>query len=249
MFEYRLVLTGPGARGSTQWPILPEFDRIKGLKIEPAGTELVADPPSRTFRYRTRATEPGAMTLPAVAVATFEPGMRRYVETRAPSVTVRVVDVPRFDPSVLPSVLDDVPSGQGGWVWSIPAVMIVGAWLMVAVVRRRTSARRSARRVARELARATPDEAAGLVASGLKDYLARAVGRSRGELTPDEAAREVGRAVGDSSLADRARSLVERSDRARFGHEAGAAAGLAEEASAFFEELARRRPKRPGTPG
>ena len=240
-FEYRLILTGPGARASTQWPVLPEFDGLRGLKIEPAGTELVADPPSRTFRYRARATEPGAMTLPSVAVATFDPKMDRYVETRAPSVAVRVVDVPRFDASTLPEVLSEGPSGLGTWIWGIPTALIAMAWVTLAVVRRRTSARRLARRVAQRLGSATPDEAAGLVASALKDFLARAVGRPRGELTPDEAARDVGRAVRDPDLAERARRLVERSDRARFGHDAEAASGLAVEASAFFAELARRR--------
>ncbi|HEY2156634.1 MAG TPA: hypothetical protein VGH33_13465, partial [Isosphaeraceae bacterium] len=240
-FEYRLVLTGPGARASTQWPVLPEFDRLPGLKVEPAGTDLVADPPSRTYRYRARATEPGTMTLPSVAVATFDPKMDRYVETRAPSVAVRVVDVPRFDASTLPEVAER-PSGPGAWAWGIPAALIAAAWVTLAVVRRRTSARRLARRVSQRLARATPDEAAGLVASALKDYLARAAGRPRGELTPEEAARDVERAVRDPALAGRARRLVERSDRARFGHDAEASSGLAGEASAFFGDLARRRP-------
>jgi hypothetical protein len=243
-FEYRLILTGPGARASTQWPVLPEFGRLRGLKIEPAGTDLVADPPSRAFRYRARATEPGPMTLPSVAVATFDPKMDRYVETRAPSVAVRVVDVPRFDPSTLPEDAEP-PPGDGAWAWGIPATLIAGAWVTLAVVRRRTSARRLARRVSGRLATATPDEAAGLVALSLKDYLARAVGRPKGELTPQEAARDIERAVRDPALAERARGLVERSDRARFGHEAEASSGLAAEASAFFEELARRRPMRP----
>ncbi len=240
--EYRLVLTGPGARGSTQWPVLPEFDRLPGLKIEPAGTDLVANPPSRTFRYRARVTESGTLTLPAVAVATFDPKLDRYIETRAPSVAVRVVDVPRFDPSTLPEVAVERPSGWGTWIWGVPAALIVAAWVTIVVVRRRTSARRLARRVSQRLAKATPGEAAVLVASAFKDYLARAVGRARGELTPEEAAWDVERAVRDPDLADRARRLVEQSDRARFGHDADASSGLAGEASAFFAELARRRP-------
>ncbi len=246
-FEYRLVLSGPGARGSTQWPILPEFDRINGLKIEPAGTDLVADPPSRTFRYRARATEPGTLTLPAVAIATFDPKMSRYVETRAPSTAVRVVDVPRFDPSTLPEIPAESPaSSWARWAWTVPAMLVVLAWLLVAGVRRRTSARRWARRVARGLASTSPEEVAARVASGLKGYLARARGHRGGELTPDEAADEVGCAMGDPRLAERARLLVERSDRARFGHgaEVDPASGLAPDASAFFEELARRRLRR-----
>ncbi len=182
------------------------------------------------------------MTLPSVAVATFDPKMDRYVETRAPSVAVRVVDVPRFDPSTLPEVPPEETSEPGPWIWGVPAALIAAAWVTLLVVRRRTSARRLARRVSRRLASATPEEAAGLVASALKDYLARAVGRPRGELTPEEAARDVERAVRDAGLAERARRLVERSDRARFGHDAEAASGLAGEASAFFADLARKRP-------
>lgn len=249
-FEYRLHLTGPGARGSTQWPILPEFDRIAGLKIEPLGNEAVAEPPSRTFRYRARATVPGTLTLPSVAVATFDPApaMRRYVETRAPSIAVRVVDVPRFDPSTLPDVPGETPPRAiGPWIWAIPAALVVGAGGMVAVVRRRTSARRWARRAARGLATASPDEVAARVAAGMKGYLARARGHRGGELTPDEAAREVGRALGDPDLAERARHLVECSDRARFGHgDDDPASSLAAEAAAFFEGLSRRRPRKAG---
>ncbi len=248
MFEYRLVLSGPGARGSTQWPILPEFDRLKGLRIEPAGTDVVADPPMRTFRYRARALEPGTLTLPAVAVATFDPKMSRYVETRAPSTAVRVVDVPRFDISTLPEIpVEPRFSAVGRWAWAVPAVLIAASWLLVADVRRRTSARRWARRIARGLASTSPEELAARVASGLKGYLARASGHLGGELTPDEAANEVGRAVDDPDLAERARLLVERSDHARFGHgaEGDPASGLAADASAFFEELSRRRPKSP----
>ena len=244
-FEYRLALNGPGARGSTQWPILPEFERIKGLRIEPAGSEAVADPPSRTFRYRARATEPAALILPAVAVATYDPAMKRYVETRAPSVAVRVVDVPRFDPSTLPAIPDDRPSetGPSPWVWAVPAVAVAAAWLMVARVRMQTSARRWARRAARGFATTSSDEVAARVASGMKGYLARALDHRGGELTPDEAAREVARAVDDPNLAERARRLIEASDGVRFGHEADSTSALAAEASAFFEELSRRRPR------
>jgi hypothetical protein len=248
-FEYRLVLTGPGARSSTQWPILPEFDRIAGLAMEPAGSDAVADPPARTFRYRARAAGAGTLALPSVAVATFDPVMKRYVETRAPSLAVRVVDVPRFDASRLPTLPRESGDGSGmlRWIWAVLGALIVAAGLMVAVVRRKTSARRWARRVARELA-ARPGEAADRIAAGLRDYLGRAGGHRGGELTPDEAAREVARATGDASLAGRARRLVERSDHARFGHQSDMADGLAAEASSFFEELARRRPRRAAMP-
>jgi hypothetical protein len=248
-FEYRLVLKGHGAVGSTQWPVLPEFAGLSGLKIEPAGTDRSIEPPSRTYRYRARATEPGTLILPAVAVASFHPIGKRYVETHAQSVTVRVVDVPRFDPATLPAVPGELPSGPGleRWAWIIPAVAVAAAWGMVALVRVKTSARRSARRAARSLGEARDGDVAARVAAGLKAYLVRANGHRGGELTPEEAAREIARAVDDSGLAERARRLVERSDQARFGRDAGdgPSSGLAAEASSFFEDLARRRPRKP----
>jgi hypothetical protein len=241
-FEYRIVLKGSGARGSTQVPILPEFEGLKGLKFEPTGTDLVADPPLRTLRFRVRPTSSGDFTLPSVAVATFDPEMQRYVETRAPSVHIRVVDVPRFDPATIP---EETPTELRivGWLVLIPASLILGAWVLLAVIRHRTSARRWARVVARGLRSSPATDVAARVASGLTTYLARSIGRAGGELTPVEAERGIAQAVGDPSLADRARHLIEHCDCTRFGDTA-ADAGLAEEALAFFEELATRRMER-----
>jgi len=244
-FEYRIVLKGPGARGSTQVPILPEFERLKGLKFEPIATDLVADPPLRTLRFRVRPTSSGDFTLPSVAVATFDPEMQRYVETRAPSVRLRVVDVPRFDPTTLATLPEEIQSELrlGGWLVLIPAALVLGAWGLLAVVRHRTSARRWARVVARGLRSSDAAAVASRVASGLTTYLARSIGRAGGELTPMEAERGIAQAIGDPSLAHRSRQLIEHCDRARFG-DATADAGLAEEAVAFFEELATRRVER-----
>jgi hypothetical protein len=244
-FEYRIILKGAGARGSTQVPILPEFEGLKGLKFEPIGTDIIADPPLRTLRFRVRPTAPGDFTLPSVAVATFDPEMQRYVETRAPSVQVRVVDVPRFDPSTLATIPEETPSELriGGWLGLIPAALVLGAWVLLAVVRRRTSARRWARVVARGLRSSQATDVAPRIASGLTTYLARSIGRAGGELTPVEAERGIAQAIGDPSLAHRSRQLIEHCDRARFG-DASTDASLAEEALAFFEELATRRRQR-----
>jgi hypothetical protein len=245
-FEYRLVLNGPGARGATQWPLLPEFAHVPGLKVEPGETDLAADPPRRTFRFRARATAAGELVLPAVSVATFDPTLKRYVETRAPSVRVRVVDVPRFDPASLPDLpVDASADPRISWrALSWPVVAIVGTAALAVSARllRRSGPRRWSRRMARELAKGDPADLADRVAAGLTTYLDRAIGRPGGELTPAEAGREVARATGDRPLADRAGRLIERCDRVRFAADAEASRpDLAAEASSFFDELARRK--------
>jgi hypothetical protein len=240
-FEYRLILKGPGARGSTQVPLLPELEALKGIAFEPSGTDLIADPPLRTFRFRARAPAAGDFTLPSVAVSTFDPDMQRYVETRAPSIKLRVVEVPRFDDATLATITDETPSGPriGGPLVLIPSALVLSAWTLLILVRRRTSARRWARSVAASLRPSHATDVAARVASGLTTYLARSIGRPGGELTPDEAERGIAQAVADPSLAARARRLIEHCDRARFG-DATTDAGLAQEAVAFFEELATR---------
>jgi hypothetical protein len=247
-FEYRLVLNGPGARGSTLWPLLAEFARIPGLKIEPGETDLAADPPRRTFRFKARATAPGELTLPAVPVATFDPTLKRYVETRAPSVKVRVADVPRFDPASLPAIPGEIAPSPGlpdralAWL----SLAVAGPVALMALVRlgRRQGPQRWARRVARELQKEGSGDVAERVAAGLTSYLERAIGRPGGELTPAEAESAVGRATGDPALADRTRRLIERCDRSRFGDDEASRTDLVTEASSFFRELARRRVRR-----
>ncbi|MGE5757008.1 MAG: hypothetical protein ACM35G_15060, partial [Planctomycetaceae bacterium] len=105
-FEFRIHLTGPGALGATRRPGLARFDRVTlGLRVEPRPTDVVAEPPSRIFRYRLRPTRAGEAVLPPVAVAAFDPASDQYVTKVTAGVPIRVVAAPRFDPTSL----DDGP--------------------------------------------------------------------------------------------------------------------------------------------
>jgi len=246
--DYRLILQGPGARGSIQWPLLSELEPLKNLKVEQVDTKLIADPPLRTFHYQIRPTSPGDLVLPSVAVATFDPTFRRYVETRAPIVIVRVVAVPKFDPSSLDTALPTIPSPTARRIPIAPIVVggaIVALIAAFLVVRSRDRPRRLAIRLARGL-RSEPDpiRAADGVASGLTAYLKTAIGRPMGVLTPEEGRRGVRESVGNLALADRAGRLIERCDRARFGRDTEMGSDLSVEASSFFEELATKRVQR-----
>ncbi|HEV3122266.1 MAG TPA: hypothetical protein VGY53_10195, partial [Isosphaeraceae bacterium] len=113
--EYRLKLLGPGARGSARSPDLEALGHVgAGIEVEPLPAEVVAEPPSRVFRYRVRALRPGEAVLPPVPVATFDPVSGRYQTHTAPAVQIRVVDVPRFDPKTLR--YDSNAGGPRRWV-------------------------------------------------------------------------------------------------------------------------------------
>ena len=259
-FEYRLILTGPGARGSTRWPTPDVTD---GLSIEPTSTELVADPPVRTFHFRIRASVSGFFTLASVPVATFDPVSERYVEMRAPGVSVRVVDVPQFDPASVREVASSPPAR--GWKVPISITIGVAAFAILLAVmlplhlmreRRTIVAQRWARRAARAVEHhSTPnviglgppyagDRLAAHIVSGLAGYLRRATGRAEGALTPAEARTGVLLAVGETALAERAAGLVAWCDRIRFGRDAETMAPLAAAAAAVFTQLAGCRVRR-----
>ena len=248
--DYRLILEGPGARGSTQWPLLSEFESIKGLEIKTAGTDVVSDPPSRIDHVKIRPTVPGDLSLPSVAVATFDPDLGRYVETRTPSVLVKVVDVPRFDPASLDASLPKVEPESliRRLIRAIATALLmipVMLGLMILIAMIGTGPRGSAKRYAKELrAWSDPSSMVGRITSGLESYLFIVFGKKFGHLTPPEAIREIDRAVGDKALADRAGRLIERCDRAQFGLDPEAVSGLAAEAADFFEELGKRRVRR-----
>ncbi|HEX8203775.1 MAG TPA: hypothetical protein VF590_25080 [Isosphaeraceae bacterium] len=247
--EYRLRLTGPGARGSTH-PPEPGFDRVPlGLRVELLPGEAVADPPARTFRYRLRPTRAGEATLPPVAVAAFDPASGHFQTKLAGAVPIRVVDVPRLDPAALdygspaaPSAARKVPPGRVAAA-GIAAVVTVGLGWAVVLRWRRADLGRRARRWARGLeAEEDAAEVGRRITDGLADYLHRAIGRPPGVLTPEEARRAIAWLAGDPDLADRAGRLIAECDRVRYAGRGASAEELVRRAQELIRALRRRPP-------
>ena len=153
-----------------------------GSRIEPAPVEAVSEPPSRVFRFRLRPTRPGNLVIPPVAIAAFDPKLRRYMTKVSPSVAVQVVDVPRFDPSRLE--YDPPPLEDSSWSKIIVAVVSEQfrlQWVRGSALRLRHSTRqhrsrlaaqRSCTRLLRDVDRSlTPSEAARRLTEGLAEYL------------------------------------------------------------------------------
>jgi hypothetical protein len=252
-FEFRIHLTGPGALGATRTPSLERFERLPlGLEVEPIASEVVAEPPSRVFRYRLRPTRVGEVVLPPVAVSAFDPNWNQYVTKVTAGVPVRVVAVPRFDPDSF--VYGPAPNPLSSRTFgpkTILAMVITLAGLLLAGVawiwnRRGRSRRINTVRLARRLALSLDlakglDEIARATVDGLIAYLALAAGRPAGALTPEEARNGFFQAEGSADLAARAERLVDCCDRIRFGREEASAEPLATESRLFFNELARVR--------
>jgi hypothetical protein len=97
-FEYRVVLTGPGAIGAVH---APDLSRFRELAIKPSiellPSEEIVWPALRAFRYKVRPLHSGAVTLPPVVVSSFDPATGRYQTKASSGVPVRVVDVSAFD--------------------------------------------------------------------------------------------------------------------------------------------------------
>jgi hypothetical protein len=246
--EYQIRVTGPGARGSTNPPEL-SFDRSPmGLRVETRPSEAVADPPSRTFRYRIRPSRAGEAALPPVAIAAFDPASGHFQTKLAQGVPIRVVDVPRFDPGALdygsPTEPTTARSSPTGWMVAatIGLVAVVGLGWAIVLKKRRTDPRQWARRWARVLdAGGGAAETGRRITDGLADFLDRAGGRPPGVLTPDEARREIEQLSGDPDLAGRAAGLIAECDRVRYAGRGVAAEDLVREARELFAALGRAR--------
>jgi hypothetical protein len=248
-FEFRIRLTGPGALGATRGPSLARFDRVPlGLRVEPLLTEAVAEPPSRVFHYRLRPTRAGEAVLPPVAIAAFDPKSNQYVTKVTAGVSIRVVTVPRFDPTSLdyspkPNAASTRSVGRG------TLLIMTGAGLLLTIrvlawAWRRTDRRSDLGRLARRLACSFdagrgPEEAAQAITDGFIEYLALTTARPRGALTPDEARRGILQAAGSTDLAARAEGLVARCDRVRFARADADTEELVGAARLFFNDLGR----------
>ena len=247
-----ILLSGPGARGSTVRPILAGIDRL-GLDPEvealPPSYDAVAA--SRVFPFRLRPMRGGRGSLGPVRVATFDPGSRRYLTAVSGSLTIRADDPSPFDPSMI-EVATPVaePSGSPNGRPLAIGLAVVLALLATAVavlslvVRGRRgpiAARRYAARRSRRLAGVpVGPERARLSLEALAGFLRRAVDRPEGALTPPEARDGVAMATGDPALADRAARLVADCDAVTYSGRDGGA--LPDDPPAFFRDLSASRP-------
>ena len=140
--EYRITATGPAAWGMTGRPELKRFDRL-GIGVRTKPVESIKEPPSRTFVYTLRPMRPGEPVLPPVAIAAFDPSANRYITKLTPSVPIRVVAVPAFDPATIPDLgsaggLDAFRSAVIQRATAVgSAVLLLGSALAIAWVRAR----------------------------------------------------------------------------------------------------------------
>ncbi len=235
--EYRIIVTGRAAWGMLNRPELKRFERIGlGLRIEPKGDELLQEPPSRTFVYRLRPTRPGETVLPPVAIAAYDPASSRYDTRVTQGVPLRVVAVPGFDLSSIPTIDQDEQASEAtrlAWRAGIVSMVLLFAvtaglfWVRKRTRDRRThgpsASRRYAADVARRLGAHRPSDTTTMVEEGaevaleisesLIRYLEIGIGRPSGALTPEEARQGVAACTGSDDLADRAARIAARCDR------------------------------------
>jgi hypothetical protein len=264
-FEYRIRLFGPAARGSTLPPDLTGFDRLSiAAETQPLPVEVVADPPSRVFRYRVRPTRAGETVLPPIAISYFEPKGGHYLTKTTPGVPVLVVDVATFDPnsfayaslnlgtdSNAPEKTHQEALWPAGVWWSglriaisvslIAFSLAAGALLVIKGAHwRKADPGRFARVVARHLdSTQGADAAATRITAELAGYLRRAAGRPEGVLTPLEAHRAFEQLAGDCWLGERADRLVAACDQVRYSGRGGSAEALVADARPLFADLGR----------
>jgi len=246
-FIYRIGLTGPAAWGTNSRPDLSRFDRIAlALRVEPLPDERTSEPPSVTFVYRIRPTRAGSGVVPPVAIAAFDPRSMRYITKVTQGVPIKAAAVPAFDPRTINYTAPDGDRNRRiAWA-STALVLILCAFLGLAVVirRRRRRARqtslrqaqRIARRMVRELSNTTGEagasercegevEVARRIIAGLIAYARLGIGRPPGALTPSEARSVVQELTRSDDLGSQAAALVARCDGCLFsqrqtGHDA-----------------------------
>jgi len=231
-FIYRIGLTGPAAWGTTSRPDLSRLDRIPlALRVQPLPDEQTSEPPSVTFVYRIRPTRAGNGVVPPVAIAAFDPRSLRYITKVTQGVPIKAATVPAFDPRTINySAPDGDRNRRIAWA-STALVLILCAFLGLAVVIRRQrrlarqtslrQAQRIARRMVRELSNTTGEagasercegEVARRIIAGLIAYARLGIGRPPGALTPSEARSVVHELTRSNDLGSQAAALVARCD-------------------------------------
>jgi hypothetical protein len=138
-FQYRITVTGPGAWGATGRPDLAGIQRLgTALRVNPEPDEAINEPPSRGFGYRIRPKQAGEFIIPPVPIAAFDPAIKRYVTKVTPSVTIRVLETPSFNPASIGALRTPEDSHHTPWLvwvlWSSPAVLLLAAALALIFV-------------------------------------------------------------------------------------------------------------------
>jgi hypothetical protein len=165
--NYRITVSGPAAWGTTGRPDLARARQSEPtLKVIAEPDEAIDEPPSRTFVYRVKPARSGEVVLPPVAIATFDPALKRYVTKVTASVVIRVVTAPPFNPASIDSLAAPSTLKRGRWeewtVWTLSAVLLLAASIALARVRMRrrrkadhgpAAARAFAARLARRMGR------------------------------------------------------------------------------------------------
>ena len=157
---FRLIVEGPAALGMSEAPDLGRFEQVPlALRVRPRPVEFNRDPPSRTYVYRIRPTQPGKATLPPVAVASFDPRLGRYITRVSPGQPITAVAVPAFDPETLQ--YQAPKAGSGGllstfWARAALVLAVLSAVLALTILARSRQwiGQRSGPRAARRFARA-----------------------------------------------------------------------------------------------
>jgi hypothetical protein len=256
--EFRIVLDGPSARGTSRAPDLAGFAALPlGLTIGAGVVEGAGNPTTKIVRYRLRPTRAGEAELPGVAVASFDPKLGRYVTRKTAKIAVKVVDVPEFDPEQFGDYGETVSTRglRSAWIAGLGLIGIVFGMGLFALARamgerRRQHAVRDPRLVARrtlERLHEVDDREvlAATIVAGIAECLRRAIQRPEGALTPDDARNGVLAWTENEPLAVSTRKLVSRCDEARFAGRGPSSSELAAEARPVLEQLAAA-PRRTG---
>ncbi len=221
--EFRWKLNGPGSIGSSDPSTIPGLIRPR-WQIEPLATESVVDPPSRTFRYRLKPDQPGVQTIGPILVSTLNPASGTYRTTVTKAITIRVIDVPRFDSATLPTIQSltaatdrlrvIITLGLSGLMFSLFLVLFARFWH---IRRTRTDVTRLSLELAKRIERAKGVLAVGEVTnSALGEFFQTVAGRAPGALTPEEA-RDLAVSFNMSSgVAEALIEVVQRLDEARY---------------------------------
>ena len=258
--EYRVRVTGPAALGMASRPDLARLQALPiAPRVEAIAVDAVDEPPSRTFIYRIKPTEPGEVVLPPVSIASFDPRSETYMTRASRGVPLQVVAAPVFGAEDLeyapprPSRLRAILAAVGGLI--LAAAVVLGAAAAGLRLRRRWvkwgrtgggAARRFAQEVAGRLDTESDDvRLARELMDALAEYARLGAGRPPGAMTPDEARAAVARASGSTALGERAAVLAARCDRVLFAEEGereertGEAGFPRRDAQALFAALGR----------